>query len=299
MFSFPKKKWVIGLFVGIIALRVLYYWRSDGFSIDRISNSFPTTYQLSSPTTEQLQALHSICKEPFYYLGKGSQAYAFESQDGQYVLKLFKCYHLKPIPWLEKLELPGFVGDYVQQHLKRRYNKTKLSLESYRIAHDVIPEECGLLFLQIVPSQNFQQKATFTDKIGRTFTIDLENYGFMIQRKVDLIFPTLRKFIQAGNLEQAKELMHSIVQLIVTRSQKGVLDQDPDIHKNCGCVATKAQFIDVGSFHMSERAKLPETYAFDARKITRKLKNFLEEEAPALLDSLEQDLQALEQKTTG
>src|SRR4029077_12021184 len=174
------------VFFALIALRVLYYWRSDGFSVERIENTFPRAgNELTRPAEKELNELTSICSQPFYYLGKGSQAYAFQSADGKYVLKLFKCYHLKPIPWLEKLRLPGFVGDYVQQHLKRRYHKSKLSLESYRIANDKIPDECGLLFLQIIPSQNFHQQATFTDKIGRTFTIDLENHGFLIQRKMD------------------------------------------------------------------------------------------------------------------
>lgn len=291
MFSLPKKKWFVCLFLGVIALRVLYYWRSDGFNIDRISNNFPRTYELAKPTEQEIATLQQICQKPFHYLGKGSQAYAFESEDGQYVLKLIKCYHLKPIPWLEKLELPGFIGSYVKQHLNRRYQKTRLSFASYKIAHDTLADECGILFLQIIPSQNFQQKATFTDKIGRTFTIDLENYGFVIQRKMDLIFPTLRKYIKENDLPHAKELIHSIVDVIVARSLKGVADQDPDIHKNLGCIGPKAVFIDVGSFHMNERAKLPETYLYDARKITRKLENFLEAEAPELIATLDQALQ--------
>ena len=293
MFLLPRKKWLTALFLSVIAVRVIYYWQSHGFSIERITNSFPNTYQLSRPTEKELETLRSVCQQPFTYLGKGSQAYAFESQDGKYVLKLLKCYHLKPIPWLEKIELPSIFGRYVKQHLNRRYQKTKLSLESYKIAHDLIPDECGLLFLQIVPSEHFSQPVTFTDRIGRTFTIDLANYGFMIQKKMDLIFPTIKRFYEEGKKEEAKKLMHSIIELIAVRSQKGVSDQDPDIHKNLGCIGTQAQFIDVGSFHRNERAKLKTTYTEDAKKITRKLKHFLEVTTPELVPALDEELIAM------
>jgi hypothetical protein len=290
MFSFPSKQLVFLLFIGLIALRVLYYWGSDGFSIQRIDNTFPNSHTLSPPSEAKLEELKKICSTPFTYLGKGSQAYAFQSEDGKHVLKLFKCYHLKPIPWLEKLELPNFLNRYVQTHLKRRYHKTKLSLESYKIAHDTLSEECGLIFLQMVPSQDYEQEVTFTDKIGRTFTVNIANYGFMIQKKVDLIMPTLDSYIKNNETDKAKELLTSIVDLLIARSKKGVADQDPDLHKNCGCIGTHAQFIDVGSFHLRQEVKSPTVYLQDARKITRKLKNYLEPRSPELAVALEENL---------
>ena len=241
MKSFPTRKQLLIIFLMLISLRVLYYWRSDGFSIDRIENTFPKTgNELSRPSQEQISALSDICKQPFFYLGKGSQAYAFQSADGRYVLKLFKCYHLKPIPWLEELPLVGFLDSYRNEQLQRRKTKVQATLKSYAIAHDLIPKECGLVFLQIVPSPHFHQDITFTDKIGRTNTLALENYGFMIQKKADLVFPTLERWIKEKKSIEAKQFLHSLIQLIVARSKKGVQDQDPDLHKNAGIIGHDA-----------------------------------------------------------
>ena len=117
--SVPKYRPFFYFFPLLIALRVLYYWQSDGFSIERISNVFaPAGNELSALTKNEKIILKKICEQPFVYLGKGSQAYAFQSQDGQYVLKLFKGYHLKPIPWLENLPLIGIlVASYRNEQL--------------------------------------------------------------------------------------------------------------------------------------------------------------------------------------
>ncbi|HXF28460.1 MAG TPA: hypothetical protein VN457_01300 [Chlamydiales bacterium] len=292
MFLFPSRKQLITLFLALVSLRVSYYWQSDGFSLGRIENSFPKQYELARPSEEKLSLLKTICEQHFSYLGKGSQAYAFQSADGKYVLKLFKSYHLKPVPWLENLNVPAFLDTYKRFHIKRRKQRAKLALESYKITHNLIPDECGCLFLQIVPSSYFHQPVTFTDKIGRTMTIDLAKHGFMVQKKADLLFPTIARLVQEKKMADAKTLIHSIVNLIVVRSKKGIQDQDPDLHKNCGCIGLEAQFIDVGSFHTNEKAKNPEVYVNDLKKISRRLRLFLEGVSPELVQALDQELQA-------
>ena len=297
MFSFPSRKQLTFLFLALIVLRVGYYWQSDGFSLGRIENCFPKQYELTPPSAETLAQLNAICEKPFTYLGKGSQAYAFESSDGKYVLKLFKCYHLKPVPWLENLSLPGVLDDYKRFHIKRRKQRAKLALESYKITHTMIPDECGCLFLQIIPSPYFHLPATFTDKIGRTMTIDLAKHGFMVQKKADLLFPTITRLVQEKKIPEAKRLIRSIINLIIVRSQKGIQDQDPDLHKNCGCIGLEAQFIDVGSFHTNEKAKQPDVYVNDVKKISRRLRHFLEGVSPELVQTLDHELESLTPKT--
>ena len=290
----PSFRTLLYIFLGLIALRATYYSLSDGFSLERIENTFPRNeHELTRPSDDEILTLKNICSNPFVYLSKGSQAYAFQSQDGQYVLKLFKCYHLKPIPWLERLPLVSFLDSYRHTQLERRRKKAQDTLNSYKIAHDVIRDECGLLFLQIVPSPYFHQEVTFTDKIGRTCTINLANYGFMIQKKGELIFPKLEYWIRQKKLKDAKKFLRSLINLIVLRSQKGVQDQDPDLHKNAGCIGTHAVFLDVGGFHLNEDAKRPEVYVNDVRKITKKLSLWLKTHSPELADYLEETTVAL------
>lgn len=288
---FPQTRHVLYLFLALILLRGIYYASSDGFNLERIKNIFPKEgYQFARPTEAELQILKTTCEQPFSYLGKGSQAYAFISQDGNYVLKLFKCYHLKRLPWAEELPLTGFLDDYRNDRLQRRYKKTEDTLESYKIAHDYVRDECGILYLQIVPSEHFHQMVTFTDKIGRRYTIDLANYGFILQKKAELVYPTLERWIKENKIQDAKEYLHSLVNLIIARSLKGIQDQDPDLHKNAGIINTKAYCIDIGGFRLNEEAKEPPTYEYDLRKTTSKLHAWLQERQPELAQYLSDEI---------
>jgi hypothetical protein len=289
--SFPTVRQVIYLFLALVALRGAYYASSDGFNLERIKNFFPKEgYQLGKPTEDELKLLKEVCAQSFSYLGKGSQAYAFASSDGKYVLKLFKCYHLKPVPWAEELPLRGFLNDYRNEQLQRRYKKTQTTLESYKIAHNLVRDECGILYLQIVPSDDFHQMVSFTDKINRRFTIDLANYGFILQKKAELVYPTLERWIKENKIHEAKEFLHSLVNLIVSRSLKGVQDQDPDLHKNAGIIDTRAYCIDIGGFHLNDEAKQPHSYEYDLKKTTNNLQIWLKEKKPELAQYLDEEI---------
>ena len=272
-----KKKFtlfhVFLIIVALIATRAIYYSFSDGFNLQRIKNTFPIdTLQNEPITNEKQQQLQHIFDQPFVYLGKGSQAYAFVSKDNQYVLKLFKCYHLKPIDWLLKLPLPGGSADqYRNEQVARREKKLQSTLASYRIARDILPTECAIIYLQMVPSPSFSQMVTFTDKIGRTYTIDIAQYGFVLQKKAELIFPVLDRLIYTKNEAAAKAIITSIIELMVQRSKKGIQDQDPDLHKNAGIIDGKVYCIDIGGFHENENIKSAHVMKPDITRFTRRL----------------------------
>ncbi len=282
------------LFLVLAACRIGYYASSGGFSLQRIENTIPHIgVTTPEPTSEVLTTLQTICAQPFSYLGKGSQSYVFQSLDGQYVLKLFKSYHLRALPWLEDLSLYGPLEEYRQAQLAKRWKKTKATLNSYAIAASMLQEECGLYFLQIYPSSLYHQNVTFTDKIGRTYTIDLSQHGFLVQKKGALIFPTLEQWIQEKKHDQARAFLHSLVQLMAARSRKGIHDHDPDLHKNAGCLGTQAYFIDVGGLQLSDNIKLPKAYTADIRKITRPLDTWLRDRCPELACYLDAEIAAL------
>ena len=282
-----KKKFVFSyvffILIALIATRAIYYSFSDGFNRSRIENTFPREGLENSPITEEkLELLKTVFAQPFHYLGKGSQAYAFASQDNRYVLKLFKCYHLKPVDWLHKLPLVGYFDNYRHEQITRRDKKLQATLASYKIARDIIPQECAILYMQIVPSHNFSVNATFTDKIGRSHTINLADYGFVLQRKATLIFPTLDSLIRQGQEKKAQAIIRSILDLMVKRSVQGIQDQDPDLHKNAGIIDDKVYCIDIGGFHTNEGIKNPQTMKSDITRFTRRLYHHLESHPTAL-----------------
>lgn len=295
-FRFPTIGKIIGLVLIFITIRVTYYWMSDGFNVKKIENTFPITddLQVLPPNTAEKASLDHICSQKFYYLAKGSQAYAFISQDKKYVLKLFKCYHLKPAGWLEMMPLFGKLNQMKDQALAKRQKKINTALNSYKIVSQMLQNECGLIYLQILPSSSFHQKVTIVDKIKREHPIDLANYGFIVQRRANLIYPKLASWIENKELDKAKKSLSSLIGLLVKRSLKGVQDSDPDLHKNAGFIGTDAIFIDLGSFHYNEAAKSSPVYMQDIRKITKKLHDWLRVQSPELDNFFEYQIQHAE-----
>ncbi|MCE5294336.1 MAG: hypothetical protein LLF94_06950 [Chlamydiales bacterium] len=292
--TFPRFVHILWMLLLIIALRAGYYWTSDGFSVSKIKNTFPVTseWQLSPPSTKEQKQIHAICAQEFRYLGKGSQVYAFISEDRQYVLKLFKCYHLKPVDWIARLPLPEAIAKMRDTALDKRYKKIDTSLKSYKIASQSLKDECGLISLEIVPTPVLDQEVVLFDKLGRKHTINLGDYGYILQKRADLVYPRLSYWIANNDLESAKKAIHSMIALIVQRSRKGIQDSDPDLHKNAGLIGTTAIFIDLGSFHANKEAKNEEVYMQDINKITNRLREWLEKQSPELHQYLLQEIKS-------
>lgn len=255
-----------------------------------MENTFPVTdeWKTTQFSSSQLEQISKICSQTFIYLGKGSQAYAFISEDDQYVLKFFKCYHLQPAKWLEIMSFPGKYEDWRKMAIGRRQKKIDDTLHSYKLTDANLRNESALIALQILPSSYFSQNVLIIDKLGRKHNVNLADYGFVLQRKVDLIYPKLEKWIRANNMNKAKRSLESLIALMVHRSKKGIQDSDPDVHKNAGLMGTRAVFIDIGSFHYNPDAVKEEVFAQDLKKITNKLKIWLTNQNPALANYLDE-----------
>ena len=69
----------------------------SGFSPKKILSDFSEHPDWNtSPSLSDHSAIEKVLDQPFFYLGKGVQCYAFISQDGTTVLKFFKHYHMWP-----------------------------------------------------------------------------------------------------------------------------------------------------------------------------------------------------------
>lgn len=290
-----KYRMLFLLFCALLSIRLGYYIASDGFAIKKIENTFPTTseWEVRPLTTEQKELISKICLQNFYYLTKGSQAYAFVSEDDAFILKLFKCYHLKPATWLENMPLKGSLEKWKNSTLEKRKKKIATALNSYKIAAQSLEKECGLIYLQILPSSSFHQHVRITDKLGRGHSIDLGQYGFILQRKAQLIYPTLGTWIKHNQIDDAKKALLSLVQLLVQRSLKGIQDSDPDLHKNAGFIGTDAVFIDVGGFQNNTAVHNPAVYKHDLYKITKNLRQWLKIQSPELNTYLEEQIECI------
>ncbi len=235
----------------------LFFKANQSFSIRSLFSIFKDT-----PSYSSLHREKEVKK--FTYLGKGHQSFVFESEDKSHVLKFYHFpSHLRPCPWLK-----------LREHPKKKYNieKFKSSLESYAIALKHLKEESALKEMP-------DEEVLLIDKGNQKYLVPLGSTFFLYQEKAERIFPKLQTVINDKNPLLAKELISSIFDLIVKRSQKGILDLDPVLEKNYGFINNKAMHIDVGRFKKAKNINIKE----EVTKLTVSLKEFLEENSPELL----------------
>jgi hypothetical protein len=287
--SAPLLRLALLFFSLAVLTRISYYALEDGFSIRRIEApiSFHGDIAVQPPTKSALDKLSTITGQHFRYLKKGSQAYAFISDDGRYILKLFKLHHMQPAEWLLSFPAPGILQRYRDNLVYRRRARIELTLTSYKLASEYLINECGLVYAQVLPSSGFSLPVTIHDAIGRRYTLDLSQHGFAIQKRAELVLPSFDRWIKEKDLVHAKKAIDSLVALIALRSSKGIQDSDPDLHKNAGLIGTTAVLIDIGSFYSNPSITSSDEMSRDMKKVFNRFGEWLEKRSPELYNYLQ------------
>ena len=155
-------------FAAFIAILALLYFGVDFFSLASISG------QLSSEMSEPLsqEALEALL-QPYHYLGKGKQSYAFASKDGKWVVKFFNHKYFK---------LPFWAAAFPKEKAKREKRKL-FYLNSYRIASKLLKEETGLVYLHQGWNLSPLPQLAATDPMGISHWINLNDIPFVLQKK--------------------------------------------------------------------------------------------------------------------
>lgn len=241
-------------------------------------------WEIKKPATISLDPVFS---QKFKYLAAGGQAYVFESEDGNYVIKFFK-HHLRRLPFFVKhLPLPKNFAKKRDQQRQKRNKKLDRDFSSYKLAFEELSKETEILYVHLNKTGNLHQLAHIIDKIGIEHVVDLDKVEFLLQRRATLAFPYIQNLIHKREMAEAKKAIESICNLIIERSKKGIYDEDAKIHRNFGFIDGKAILIDAGRLKRDEKRRDPKIRHADLEKITRKLGIFLEALSTELKDHLE------------
>lgn len=262
------------------------YDKTEGFTILKIHSNLPFSPEFQVENGD----LPDIFNQRFYYLNAGGQAYAFASEDGAYVIKFFK-HHLRRLPiWLKILPLPAKYARQREEQRIKREKKLLRDFTSYKIAYELLPEKTGLLYLHLNKTNHLNQKIRIIDKIGIEHKLPLDEFEFVLQKKAKLTMTYFTDLIEKDDMLSGKKSIDSICELIKTRCQMGIFDEDPRIHHNVGFVEDKAILIDVGRLKKDPKREDPKVQRNDLFEITRKLQLFLNEKSPELAEYLKQKL---------
>lgn len=256
---------IIGLAGFLSALNYL----SDGFRLSKIAAALPASdHALPVTVRDQLS-------QKFFYLGKGSQFYVFESEDGQCVLKFFRMNRYRPFHFPSQWPLPSFLKTIQQIRLNEKERKLRKLFQSCQLAEEKLKEESGLMYLHLEETRSLKTEAILHDRLGRPFAVEMDIYPFLLQKKAEPALPYLARLIDEGKEKDAESAMNNLFALLVRRCQIGIQDGDPEIYKNAGFLKDgKALFIDIGQFEENLSLQAASVQNKEIEKTTRKLRQW-------------------------
>ncbi len=223
--------------------------QTDGFSIGSIQSSRKREPQWDTRTLslQETASVQKVLTQPFHYLSSGQQSFVFLSEDGQYVIKFFKQNIYDP-SWRERW-MPTFLHKKKQKAIDKKRNKLERDFTSYRLAFEEMQEETGLLLVHLNPTDSFHQKLTIIDKLHISHKLDIDSTSFILQKRAELVCPRLTRLMEAGKIEEAKQTISSLFDLLEARYKKEIFDSDPDFDKNFGFLENTPVQIDIGRFN--------------------------------------------------
>lgn len=292
----PRKKYhwcfkvIFGLLILVLVER-LCYRATAGFQIARIRTPATiTSFEKQIVNPPLPDGLRAKLKQPFHFLGSGSQSFAFVSADGQYVLKVFKQHHFVIPSFINACPLPSFLSNPAQKLVRFQETKREQFMRSCVLASTAWQEETGTLYAHLANSTDLGFSLTLIDKLHISHSVPADSLQFALQKRANLVMPTLKNLLVNGQKEEAEECIRSLISLIKTRCQKGVGDRDPVVRRNFGFIGLQAVEIDIGSYY--ENRYLPQEPLY-SRAVFFEIKNlhgWLEDHFPALSPIARQEL---------
>jgi hypothetical protein len=267
----------IGFFCG---MERFCHHQTAGFTVGRITAELPFQAEAEAPAL-------AVFDQPFFYLDKGAQCYVFISEDRTHVLKFFRLHRLSPPWWMPHFKLPSFLEAKRQAVLDICQDRLSRHFDSYKLAFERLKDESALVYIHLNKTDCLQKQLIIVDKLGIRHPINLDDMGFILQKRADLMYPTFEKWMAQDEGEKAKTAIDQILALLKKRCERGIYDKDPNLATNFGFIEGEAIQIDVGRFRLRKQ----EPVQTEIIRITAPFKQWLEERDPSLALYLQDQLE--------
>ncbi|CCB91848.1 putative uncharacterized protein [Waddlia chondrophila 2032/99] len=270
----------------------LWFHFTDGFRIAHITSNFKPDprWEIRKLNLEEEKEVAAALSQSYIYLGKGCQSYAFESEDGHYVLKFLKYKRYRPQFYFYLFTfLPEF-----QKYLDRKIEEKKKLLDvlftSWSICFDQLPQESAMVYLHLNKSNHLNKRIVIQDKIGREHQLEMDDMEFMIQRKGEMLCPTIDRMMAEGRVEEAKKMLSGLFQIILNEYRKGLADMDHALMQNTAVADQKAFQLDVGQFVADPIVSNPDFYHQEIFNKYDKFRKWLGKNHPSLAEHVNNEL---------
>jgi hypothetical protein len=250
----------------------------DGFSSRRI-------HCLNNEVDEDWdEEIDFALSQPFHYLGRGRQCFAFASEDGKYVLKLPRTDIYKTPFWARVLPVKPYREKLESAHLMRQ----QFFQGSVDISFNDLQGQTGLIAVHLGKSSSKGKTLVLVDRLGFKHYLPLEKTSFVLQYKRPILMRAFSQALQDGDKEAAKRMIDALIAAVVERAEKGILNKDPSFLRNYGYDGQKAYTIDIGTFIRS-----PDTVQNSIEYSLNPIKEWLAKTDPEMLDYLKNRKQDL------
>lgn len=295
------KKYVT-LFGGIacfcFGLARLYYNLTDDFRRGNYMHEVPfhSEWENAPLATDEQTELKGILAQKFSYIGKGAQSFAFLSEDGKHVLKLFKFKHLRPSLLFNLLPAIGPLKNIKKEEETRKYLKLESVFNGYHLAYDKHKKDSGLLYVHFNKEQTLGKPVKVKDKMGIWHDLDLDQMIYVVQEKAVTTRQEMINLLSKGDVQTAIERVYQIFDLYLSEYSKGIYDRDHGVMHNTGFVhgtTTYPIHLDIGKFSLEPSMQDVNIFRPDLLKVVNKFDLWFKENYPQNYPEL---LQAMEKR---
>lgn len=265
-------------------VKASYFALTGGFSIANISSdhSDHSRWEIEPLTAAEAQEVEGALAQEYIYLGKGHQAYVFESKDKRYVIKFLKFQKYRHHPFVDAFSFPKVIAEKLQQQKIHKEEKRDALFTSWKIAFSKLKDETQVIFIHINRSEPFDKTLTLYNKAGIAYRLDLGRYVFLLQRKADLFDKVVEKQMASGDIDGAKALLDGLFAMYESEYRQGIFEEDRYIVRNTGVLNNKPIQIDIGRLRENATFKDPRKQAKEILWKTTLLKKWLELHYPEL-----------------
>lgn len=258
------------------------HWLKDGFNPRHLTG-------LDVPVEEEWpEEVQLVLQQPFSYLGRGTQCFAFVSQDGRYVLKFPRMDIYKTPLWVRAIGSASYRKALEEENGRRK----AFVLNSFALAAFELKESTGLIASHVGKSSS-KEKITLIDRMGRKTQLRIGETPFALQYKQPTLKMLLPVAIAEGRMDEAQKILDAWIQVALERSRKGILNKDGAFLRNCGFDGVHAYEIDLGSFYRSSELSLEQANKRAFREAAGGVQRWLRKRDLTMLKWFNEQLEAL------
>lgn len=290
---------LLALSCGVAAgAKQVYMLLTDGFSLGNITTNHVDSpeWETSPLSPREWAEVDLALSQEYTYLGKGHQAYAFESKDRKYVLKFLKFQVYRYFSVVAKMPLPAAWEQWRTRKLTRKGEKRDDVFRSWKLAFEDLKDETGVIYIHINRTREFKKSIKLYNKAGFPYILPLDDYVFMVQRKADLIEDVFARSAHSHQIEEGKKLIDDMLALYISEYQRGLAEKDRYIVRNTGVYDGKPMHIDTGRLSKDEALKDVKLQHPQLVWKTSVMLEWLREEYPQFAEHLAARLKDLEHR---